>query len=397
MLSKSELVSRVEGSATLAINALVKKLKAEGKDVLSFSAGETDFPTPANIKKAAIDAINANFTRYTPNQGIPELTDAIIKKFKDENNLVFNSKEILVSNGAKQSLYNLLLALVNPGEEVVYQSPYWVSYPEMVKMTQGISKIISAPVKQGYKITPEQLDETITENTKVFIFNSPSNPTGVVYTQEEIESLGEVLKRKNCYIISDEIYEKIIFDGIAHYSLAQISELKERTIIVNGVSKAYSMTGWRIGYAAGDSKVIELAANLQSHSTSNACSISQKASLEAIAGPQNEIFDMCKVFQNRRDNLCRLMNGIPGLKFPIPQGAFYVFFDASDYFGKSYGEYWIKNSQDLCKFLLAVGNIGLVPGDSFGDDNCLRLSFACSESQLEEGIKRLKESLKILN
>ncbi|MBE2281697.1 MAG: pyridoxal phosphate-dependent aminotransferase [Ignavibacteriaceae bacterium] len=397
MLSKSELISRVEGSATLAINALVKKLKAEGKDVLSFSAGETDFPTPANIKKAAIDAINANFTRYTPNQGIPELIDAIIKKFKDENNLVFNSKEILVSNGAKQSLYNLLLALVNPGEEVVYQSPYWVSYPEMVKMTQGISKIISAPVSQGYKITPEQLDESITENTKVFIFNSPSNPTGVVYTQDEIEMLGEVLKRKNCYIISDEIYEKIIFDGVKHFSLAQIPGLRERTIIVNGVSKAYSMTGWRIGYAAGDPKIIELAANLQSHSTSNACSISQKASLEAIAGPQNEISDMCNVFQKRRDNLCRLIGDIPGLKFPVPQGAFYVFFDASGYFGKSYQEYAIKNSQDLCKFLLAIGNIGLVPGDSFGDDNCLRLSFACSESQLEEGINRLKESLKLLN
>lgn len=393
MFELSKLISTVEGSATLAITALVKKLKAEGKDVLSFSAGEPDFPTPSFIKEAAIDAINKNFTYYTPNVGTPDLLAAIVSKFKKDNDLDYTPQEVLVSNGAKHSLYNVLMAVCNPGDEVIYQSPYWVSYPEMVKLVQGVSVVIHAGTDSGYKITPDQLRAAITPKTKVFIFNSPSNPTGATYTPEEIMALGAVLADKNILILSDEIYEKIIFDGVKHYSIAQYPGLKDKTVVVNGLSKAYSMTGWRIGYAAGPKYIIDEAAKIQSHSTSNACSVSQKAATAALNGPPDDLEMMAKKFEERRNLIMSEMVKIPGVKCPTPGGAFYVFFDVSEYYGKQYNGTVIKSSSDMCTYLLAEVNIGLVPGDAFGNDDCVRMSFACSDANILEGIRRLRTGL----
>ncbi len=393
MSKYSELVSSVEESKTLAISALVKKLRAEGKNVLSFSAGEPDFPTPEFIKEAAIKAIKNNFTRYTPNEGYPALIEAIIEKFKKENNLEFGPKNILVSDGAKHSLYNILMAICNRGDEVIIQAPYWVSYPEMVKLAQGKPVIINAGVEQGFKITPAQLQKAITEKTKVVILNTPSNPTGAVYGKNEIIALAEVLKDKNIYVISDEIYEKILFDGEKHFSIGSIDYLKDRTITVNGVSKAYAMTGWRIGYAGGNADIIKLARNLQSHSTSNAASISQAAAVAALSGDSSEVDNMVSKFKERRDFIYESLNSIKGIKCPLPKGAFYVFYDVSEYYGKHVNDYKISDSTTFCSYLLNDQFVGLVPGNAFGNDNCVRMSYACSLEELKDGIKRIESAL----
>ena len=389
----SEVISSIEESKTMAISSLVKKLKAEGKNVLSFSAGEPDFPTPEFIKQAAIKAINNNFTRYTANEGYPALLNAIIEKFSNDNNLEFKPKNILVSDGAKHSVYNLLMVLCNPGDEVIFQSPYWVSYPEMVKLAQAKSVIINAGVEQNYKITPDQLKNAITPKTKVFIFNTPSNPTGAVYSKNEILALAEVLKDKNIYIISDEIYEKILFDGEKHFSIGSIDFLKDKTITVNGVSKAYAMTGWRIGYAGGNSEIIKLARNLQSHSTSNASSISQAATVAALTEESTEIEGMVEKFKIRRDYIYDSLNKIEGIKCPLPKGAFYVFYDVSYYYGRHMNGYDIKDSPAFCNYLLTEENVGLVPGVAFGNDNCVRMSYACSIEELRDGIERITKAL----
>ena len=389
----SEVISSIEESKTMAISSLVKKLKAEGKNVLSFSAGEPDFPTPEFIKQAAIKAINNNFTRYTANEGYPALLNAIVEKFSKDNNLQFKPQNILVSDGAKHSLYNLLMALCNPGDEVIFQAPYWVSYPEMVKLAQSKSVILDAGVEQHYKITPAQLKNAITSKTKVFIFNTPSNPTGAVYSKDEIIALAEVLKDKNIYIVSDEIYEKIVFDGEEHFSIGSIDFLKDKTITVNGVSKAYAMTGWRIGYAGGNSEIIKLARNLQSHSTSNASSISQAATLAALTEESNEIEEMVEKFKIRRDYIYDSLNKIEGIKCPLPKGAFYVFYDVSNYYGKHMNGYDIKDSSSFCNYLLTEQNVGLVPGVAFGNDNCVRMSYACSMEELSDGIERITKAL----
>ncbi len=393
----SNLVGSIEESKTLAITSLIKKLKAEGKDVLSFSAGEPDFPTPNYIKEAAIKAINDNFTRYTPNEGTPALVYTIIKKFQEENNLQFNAKNILVSSGAKHSLYNLIMAICNPGDEIIFQSPFWVSYPEMVKLAQAVPVVIDADVDSGYKITPRQLEEAITEKTKVFMFNTPSNPTGAVYNKEEILKLAEVLKDKDIYIISDEIYEKIIFDGEKHFSIGSIDYLRDRTITVNGVSKAYAMTGWRIGYAGGNEAIIKLARNLQSHSTSNASSISQAAAVAAISEDSKEITEMVEQFKIRRDFIVSSLNKINGIKCPVPKGAFYVFYDVSYYYGKEVDGFKIDDSTSFCNYLLSDQNVGLVPGIAFGNDKCVRMSYACSMKELEEGLERITKALNKLH
>ena len=390
----SNLVSSIEESKTMAISALVKQLKAEGKNVLSFSAGEPDFATPNFIKQAAIEAINNDFTRYTPNQGYPKLINSIIEKFENDNNLHFTADNIIVSDGAKHSLYNLLMALCNPGDEVIFQSPYWVSYPEMVRVVQAKSVILKATLENNYKITPEQLEKAITEKTKVFLFNSPSNPTGAVYTKDEILALAEVLKeRDDIFIISDEIYEKITFDGFEHFSIGTVDYLRDRTMTVNGVSKAYAMTGWRIGYAGGNKDVIKLARNLQSHSTSNACSISQAAAVAALTGPDDDIADMVSKFNERRDLIVSELNKLDGIKCPKPNGAFYVFFDVSKYFGKNSGNYEIKDSASFCNYLLKEENVGLVPGVAFGNDDCVRMSYACSVEDIKNGISRIQNGL----
>ena len=396
MSSYSKLVSSIEESKTLAITSLIKRLKAEGKDVLSFSAGEPDFPTPKFIKDAAVEAINNNFTRYTPNEGYPVLINSIIAKFKNDNNLNFEAKNILVSNGAKHSLYNILMAVCNKGDEVVFQSPYWVSYPEMVKVAQAEPVVIDAGVEHGYKITPEQLKAAITAKTKAFIFNTPSNPTGAVYSRDEIIALAEVLKDTNIYVISDEIYEKIIFDGEKHFSIGSIDYLRDRTITINGVSKAYAMTGWRIGFAGGNADVIKLARNLQSHSTSNAGSISQAAAVAALSNNSSEVGDMVKKFLARRDFIVKGLNKIDGIKCPVPKGAFYVFFDVSSTYGKHAGGETVNDSTSFCNYILQNENVGLVPGVAFGNDNCVRMSYACSMEQIEEGLNRIRSGIQKL-
>ncbi len=393
MNNYSELVSSIQESRTLAISSHVKKLKAEGKNVLSFSAGEPDFPTPEFIKEAVIKAINDNFTRYTPNEGYPALINAIIKKFEKDNNIEFKTNNILVSDGAKHSLFNLLMALCNPGDEVIIQSPYWVSYPEMVKLAQAVPVVIDAGVEQEYKITPAQLKEAITEKTKAVIFNTPSNPTGAVYNKNEIIALAEVLKDKNIYVISDEIYEKILFDGEEHFSIGSIDYMRDKTITVNGVSKAFAMTGWRIGYAGGSSDIIKLARNLQSHSTSNASSISQAAAQAALTTDSEDVSEMVKKFKERRDFIYKALNEIEGIKCPLPKGAFYVFYDVSSYFGKKVNGYEVKDSNSFCSYLLNEQHVGLVPGIAFGNDNCVRMSYACSMDELKSGIQRIKDGL----
>jgi len=394
----SELISSIEESRTMAISSLVKKLQSEGKNVLSFSAGEPDFPTPEFIKQAAIKAINENFTRYTANEGYAPLINAIIQKFAKENNLEFKPQNILVSAGAKHSIYNLIMALCNPGDEVIFQSPYWVSYPEMVKLAQSTPVIIDAEVEQEYKVSPAQLEKVITPKTKIFLFKTPSNPTGSVYSKEEILALAEVLKNKeHIYIVSDEIYEKIVFDGEEHFSIGSIDYLKDRTITINGVSKAYAMTGWRIGYAAGDAGIIKLARNLQSHSTSNAASISQAAALAALTQESDEIEDMIKKFKERRDFIYEALNKVKEVKCPLPKGAFYVFYDVSSYYGTKVNGYHINDSSSFCNYLLTEESVGLVPGVAFGNDKCVRMSYACSFEDLTDGLERITRALSKLN
>lgn len=396
MAKLSNLISSVEESRTLAITSLIKKLKAEGRPVLSFSAGEPDFPTPKYISEAAIKAINNNFTKYTSNEGYPDLLKAIINKFEKDNDLHFAPENILVSSGAKHSIYNILVAICNPEDEVIIQSPYWVSYPEMIKMAGAKTVVVDAGVEAGYKITASQLEKAITPKTKALILNTPSNPTGAVYSKSELLSLAEVLKDKDIFVISDEIYEKIIFDGEKHFSIGSVDYLKDRVITVNGVSKAYSMTGWRIGYAGGPKDVIRLARNLQSHSTSNACSISQAATTAALNGGEEEIAAMAKTFNERRDFIYAELNKIKYVKCPLPKGAFYVFFDISETFGKKAGDLLIKDSTTFCNYLLQEANVGLVPGVAFGNDNCVRMSYACSMADITEGLKRIKAGLEKL-
>lgn len=389
----SSLISSIKESRTLSVTALINRLKAEGKNVLSFSAGEPDFNTPDYIKQAAIKAINDNFTKYTANEGDSKLISAIINKLKRDNNLDFESENILVSNGAKHSLYNVLMAICNKGDEVIFQAPYWTSYPEMVKLTGASYIILDASVEQNYKITPQQLKKAINGKTKAFIFNTPSNPSGAVYSKEDILELAEVLKEKDIFIISDEIYEKIIFDNEKHFSIGSIPYLKDRTITVNGLSKSYAMTGWRIGYAAGNKEVIKLARNLQSHSTSNATSISQAAAIAALSEESVEIQEMVVQFKQRRDFIVKELNKIKGIKCPLPKGAFYVFFDVSDFYGKSYKGKIINDSSSYCNYLLEEVQVGLVPGIAFGNDHCVRMSYACSMNIIKEGVERIKKAM----
>lgn len=397
MSKYSKLISLIQESKTLAITSLIKKLRAEGKNILSFSAGEPDFNTPEYIKSAAISAIHNNHTKYTPVQGTTELIESIVEKFKKDNNLLFTNENILVSTGAKQSLYNIILALCNPGDEVIFQSPYWVSYPEITKIAQANPVIINTYIKDNFKINPEQLKQAITEKTKVFLFNTPSNPTGAVYSKSEILNLVEVLINKDIFIVTDEIYEKILFDGEEHFSIGSIDELKDRAITINGVSKAFAMTGWRIGYAGGNKDIIKHAKNLQSHSTSNASSISQAAANAALNGDGKEISKMVEEFNLRRNYIVKELQAIEGIDCPTPKGAFYTFFDVSNYYNKSFNNFTIIDSISFCNYLINEANIGLVPGVAFGNDNCVRMSYAASMDDIKEGIFRLKESLLKLN
>lgn len=391
-MSISKKVGLISPSVTLAITAKAKQMKAEGIDVIGFGAGEPDFDTPEHIKEAAKKALDEGFTKYTPTSGIKELKEAICEKFKDDNDLGYSPEEILVSCGAKHSIYNAILALCEDGDEVILPSPYWVSYPEMIKVAGARSVILETTQENDFKVIPRQLEDTITPKTKLLILNSPSNPTGMVYTGDELRSISDILIEKGIFCISDEIYEKIIYDDQEHISIASLGEeIKRLTIVVNGVSKSYSMTGWRIGYAGGSKEIIKAMSNLQSHSTSNPTSISQKAALAALEGPQEPLYNMVAEFIRRRDYIVERLNSIKGISCLKPQGAFYVFPDVSQIIGKTFKGQTIRDSVSLAQILLAEANVAVVPGSAFGADGNLRLSYATSMENISKGLDRIEE------
>ena len=393
MAELSNRLNRLAPSATLAMSQKSSEMKAQGVDVINLSVGEPDFNTPDHIKEAAKKAIEDNFSRYSPVPGYPELRKAIVAKLKNENGLDYSMSEILVSNGAKQSVCNTVMALVNDGEEVIIPAPYWVSYPQMVKLAGGTPVIVNAGFDQDFKMTPEQLEAAITPKTRMLILCSPSNPTGSVYSKEELEALAEVIKRhEGLYVLADEIYEHINYVG-HHESIAQFPGMKERSIIVNGVSKAYAMTGWRIGFIAAPEWIVKGCNKLQGQYTSGPCSVSQKAAEAAYTTSQECVETMRKAFERRRDLIVSLAKEIPGLEVNCPQGAFYLFPKCSSFYGKSYEGRKIETSTDLAMFLLEEGHVATVGGDSFGDPECFRMSYATSDDNIREAMRRIKETL----
>ena len=393
----SDRLNRLSPSATLAMSQKSQELKAQGVDVINMSVGEPDFNTPDAIKEAAIKAVNENFSRYSPVPGYPALRNAIVEKLKKENGLEYTAAQISVSNGAKQSVCNAIMALVNPGDEVIVPAPYWVSYPEMVKLADGTPVTIYAGIEQNFKITAAQLEAAITPKTKMLILCSPSNPTGSVYSKEELKELADVLaKYPNVYIVADEIYEHINYIG-KHESIAQFENVRDRVIIVNGVSKAYAMTGWRIGFIAAAEWIVKGCNKLQGQYTSGPCSVSQMASVEAYVGSQEPVAEMQKAFQRRRDLIVKLAKEIPGLEVNVPEGAFYLFPKCSSFYGKSYNGQTINNSDDLAMYLLTEAHVATVGGTSFGAPDCFRMSYATSDENIIEAIRRIKEALAKLN
>ena len=393
MAELSNRLNRLAPSQTLAMSQKSGEMKAQGIDVINMSVGEPDFNTPDHIKEAANKAVDENFSRYSPVPGYMDLRKAIVAKLKNENNLDYTTSEILVSSGAKQSVCNTVMALVNDGEEVIIPAPYWVSYPQMVKLAGGTPVIVNAGFEQNFKMTPEQLEAAITPKTRMLILCSPSNPTGSVYTKDELEALAEVVKRHDdLFVLADEIYEHINYVG-KHESIAQFPGMKERTIIVNGVSKAYAMTGWRIGFIAAPEWIVKGCNKLQGQYTSGPCSVSQKAAEAAYTTSQECVETMRKAFERRRDLIVKLAKEIPGLEVNCPQGAFYLFPKCSGFYGKSYEGKTINNSTDLAMFLLEEGHVATVGGDAFGDPECFRMSYATSDDNIREAMRRIKETL----
>lgn len=389
MISKK--ISQITPSLTLGITSKVKKMKEEGIDVIGFGAGEPDFDTPIHIKEAAKKAIDQGFTKYTPSSGIQELKDAICEKFKKDNNLNYLPNNILVSCGAKHSVFNTIFTLCEQNDEVILPSPYWLSYPEMIKIA-GAKPIIIPTAQNNFKITPIQLQNAITSKTKLFILNSPSNPTGIVYTKQELQNIAEILVKTNVFCLSDEIYEKIIYDDNKHISIASLGkEIKEKTIVINGVSKSYAMTGWRIGYAAANAEIIQAMSSLQDHSTSNPTSIAQKASLCALKSSQEILDKMVLEFAKRRDYIVARLNSIKMISVLKPNGAFYVFPNISKISGKSFNDQVIKDSISLSNILLTEAKIAVVPGIVFGENNYIRLSYATSYENIVKGLDRFTE------
>lgn len=396
MAKLSERLNRLASSATLAMSQKSSEMKAQGIDVINLSVGEPDFNTPDHIKTAAKEAIDENYSKYSPVPGYPDLRKAIVDKLHRENQLDYEVAEILVSNGAKQSVCNTLMALVDEGDEVIIPAPYWVSYPQMVKLAGGNPTIVKTGFAQEFKISPEQLEAAITPKTKVIILCSPSNPTGSVYSQSELEGLVHViLKHEDLYVIADEIYEHINYVG-KHESIAQFPGMKERTIIVNGISKAYAMTGWRIGYIAAPEWIVKGCNKLQGQYTSGPCSISQRAAIAAYTQSQACVEEMRQAFQRRRDLIVKLAKDIHGLEVIEPKGAFYIFPKCNYFFGKSTDGYYIKNSTDLSMYLLEKAHVATVGGDAFGEPNCLRMSYATSDENIQEAFRRIKNALEQL-
>ena len=393
MAQLSDRLNRLAPSDTLAMSQKSSEMKAQGIDVINMSVGEPDFNTPEHIKDAAKKAIDENFSRYSPVPGYMDLREAISSKLKRENGLDYGVNEILVSNGAKQSVCNTIMALVNDGDEVIIPAPYWVSYPQMAKLAGGEPVIVEAGFEQDFKMTPEQLEAAITPKTKLLILCSPSNPTGSVYNEEELRGLADVIKRhEDLYVLADEIYEHINYIG-KHHSIAQIEGMKERTIVVNGVSKAYAMTGWRIGYIAAPEWIVKGCNKLQGQYTSGPCSVSQKAAVEAYMASQDCVEEMRKAFERRRDLIVSLAKDIPGLEVNVPQGAFYLFPKCSSFFGKTDGTHVINNSTDFALYLLEVGHVATVAGDAFGDPECFRMSYATSDDNIREAMSRIKSAV----
>lgn len=390
----TERIKQIKPSPTLAIDSKAKGMLAQGIDIVNFGIGEPDFDTPDHIKEAAIKAIRDGFTRYTPVGGIPELKEAIIQKFQRDNNLSYKPEEIIVSCGGKHALYNLFQVLFQRGDEVIVPTPYWVSYPPMIQLADATPVIVPTPEETGFKLTPEILKTHLTVRTKGLILNSPSNPTGSVYSRQELEALAEVILAHNLLVVSDDIYEKILFDGLTFNNLAQLSpELKKLTFILNGVSKTYAMTGWRIGYLAGDATVVKAMTNLQSQSTSNPTSIAQKAAVAAISGPQEEVDVMVKEFAWRRDDILARLAAIPGVKCVKPGGAFYVFPNFSEYYKYVEADKEGHRSDPLATYLLEEAHVALVAGSGFGEDNCIRFSYATSRERIATGLARIKAAL----
>lgn len=396
MAQLSDRLNRLSPSATLAMSQKSGEMKAQGIDVINLSVGEPDFNTPDHIKDAAKKAVDENYSRYSPVPGYPELRKAIVGKLQKENNLEYGLNEVLVSNGAKQCVCNAVMALVNNGDEVIVPAPYWVSYPQMVKLAGGTPVYVNAGFEQNFKMTPQQLEAAITPKTKMLILCSPSNPTGSVYSKEELQALADVIRRHDdLYVLADEIYEHINYVG-KHASIAQFDGMKERCVIVNGVSKAYAMTGWRIGYMAAPEWIIKGCNKLQGQYTSGPCSVSQKAAEAAYTLDQGCVEDMRLAFERRRNLVVKLAKEIDGLEVNVPEGAFYLFPKCSSFFGKRTDGYLINNATDLAMYLLEVGHVATVSGDAFGDPECIRFSYATSDDNLREAMKRIKEALEKL-
>jgi len=390
----AERIQRIGLSPTLRINALAQEMKAAGEDVFDFSAGQPDFPTPQAVKQAGIDAIESNKTRYTANSGLPEFRRAITRSLEDSRGLRYDPEQILVSPGAKASLYFACMALLDPGDEALVPSPYWVSYPEQVRLAQAEPVFVPCSEATGFKLTVEQLERAMTERTKLLLLNYPSNPTGACYTRDELEPLAEFCLRHKLWVLADEIYSRLLFDGRRFTSIAQLSpEMQQRTIVVDGMSKTYAMTGWRIGYAAGPAEVIAGMARLQSHSTSNATTISQWASLEALVASQDEVERRVHEFQERRDEIVRRLGELPGVSCRLPEGAFYVFPNVSGCFGAPTDDGPIDSGEDLTRFLLERAKVAVVPGEAFGSAAHVRISYAASMERIREGMDRIATAL----
>jgi len=392
----SKRIKRISVSQTLEMSKRSRELREKGIDIIDMSVGQPDFPTPPHIKQAAKDAIDNNFTFYTPVPGYSDLRQAIVEKLKEENNLDYETNQIVVTNGAKQALANTILTLINKGDEILVPTPYWVSYAELVNLAEGKKKFIKTSINNNFKVTAKEIENAITPKTRILLYSSPSNPAGSVYSKKELKAIAEVIaKHENIYVISDEIYEHINFVG-KHESIAQFEEIKDRVILINGMSKGYAMTGWRLGYMASPKWIADSCIKLQGQYTSGANSISQKAAIAALGGDNLYTMGMNQAFRERRDLIVSLMNEIPGFKTYVPEGAFYIFPDVKSYFGKINNYINIKNASDLSMFLLNEAHVATVPGSAFGDDDCIRFSFALGKSKIKTAMERIKSSLKTL-
>ncbi len=393
MIQLSDRINNMQESATIKMSKMSRELKAQGHDIIDLSLGEPDFDTPQYIKEAAKLAIDKGYTKYTPVPGYPELRKAIVQKFKRDNNLDYTADQIVVSTGAKQSIANVVLSLINPGDEVLLPAPYWVSYAAIAELAEGTCTEIPTTIESNFKVTAELLEQYITPKTKLIIFSSPCNPTGSVFSHAELEAIANVVKKHpNLFVLCDEIYEYINFTGQKHTSLAEFSDIKEQVITVNGFSKGFAMTGWRLGYIGAPLAIAKACDKIQGQFTSGTCSVAQKAGEAALLGDQSPCFEMVAEFKKRRDIVYSLLKEIPNLKVNLPDGAFYFFFDVSAYFGKTFAGKAINTPEDISLFLLTEGKIALVSGESFGDKNCLRMSYATSEEKLREACKRMKEA-----